>query len=93
MRYLLIKNGIVENIIIAEPSFIPLIQDEWDNCICEKDIVLASDKWVKEGEIDLLEQPMIDENTVDNTWTYVPGDSLPQIGWSYDGENFSPGGE
>lgn len=33
MVYALIKNGIVENTIVADANFINLIQSNWDYCI------------------------------------------------------------
>jgi hypothetical protein len=35
MRYSLIKNGIVENVILSDASFIETIRDEWDDIILE----------------------------------------------------------
>jgi hypothetical protein len=31
MDYALVKDGLVQNVIVAEPDFIPLIQAEWDH--------------------------------------------------------------
>lgn len=33
MIYALIKNGIVVNVIVADPNFISLIQSKWDYCV------------------------------------------------------------
>lgn len=37
MKYLLIKDGQVQNVIEADPEFIPVIKEEWDAIIEHKD--------------------------------------------------------
>jgi len=112
MRYLLIKNNKVENIIIADPSFIATIESDYDFCMLSDDLI-SPDKWTKTAETDAYVQPMTieswskdgesdvfvdpfdetwtyNESVSDETWTHVMGTIEPQIGWSYDGEDFSP---
>jgi hypothetical protein len=84
MRYALVKDGIIQNVIVCEPEFLSNIQSNWDYCV-RVDEIFKPAKWVR-GEEEVYLLPPIEEL---EQWTYDPGQEEPAIGWSYDGTNFS----
>jgi hypothetical protein len=90
--YALIKNNIVENTIVAEESFISLISNQYDSCVRIDNIIPAQKYWSKEGEENLMTQPMTQEywskegesdlyvDPVDETWTHNP--SIEDESWT-----------
>lgn len=53
MIFALIKNGVVENTIVADASFILSIQNNWDFCICidEMGEAMPSIGWSFDGVV------------------------------------------
>lgn len=110
MIYALIKNGIVENTIIADANFISGISGQWDACV---DITATPEvgiNWqydgsnfipyemlyaiVNNGIVESLSMIKNDElSTIQGQNQYVVNltniSPMPEVGWSYDGANFS----
>lgn len=50
MEWALIKDGIVENIIVADEEFINLIRDNYDDCICiDNESPRPNKNWIYDG--------------------------------------------
>jgi hypothetical protein len=52
MVYALIKNGVVENTIVADANFISLINSQWDNCIRIDELeIVPGIGWTHDGSV------------------------------------------
>lgn len=60
MIYALIKNGIIENTIVADANFISIIENNWDSCIRIDELdPMPGISWTYDGNN--FSEPIIEE--------------------------------
>jgi len=74
MNYALIKSGLVENTIIADASFIEVIQSEWDHIVDITDTEYGIG-WLYDGQnftLPVVEEPPVVEEVDVSTLIPIP---------------------